>query len=176
MNKLPVLGKGFLHRYNVDCLCIAQGIKGILRLKPKLDFDVFLPSKGMNLQRDLVWSQEQKEAFIESIIVRRNIPPISVILDNNEIYQVIDGKQRLTTLLAYLEGKFSLCGYTINTLPKKYYDQIDRFFLEANRICEPWDGKTTISDDEKIEWFCYINFAGVPQEIEHKNKLLASIK
>ena len=105
MNKLPSLtAKNFLTSYHIDqSVSIAQGAS-IARLT--FDFDVYLPSKTMNLQRPLVWTQAQKEALIESIIVKRFIPPISAIYTDESVYQVIDGKQRLTTLIAYLNNEF----------------------------------------------------------------------
>ena len=52
MSKLPLLRSSFLERQDIGSgdLCIAQG-KDVLR--KKWDFDVYLPSKGMNLQRPL---------------------------------------------------------------------------------------------------------------------------
>ena len=51
----------------------------------KIDFDVFLPSKGINLQRELVWNINQKREIIWSMLMGRNIPRmamINVLLDN----------------------------------------------------------------------------------------------
>ncbi len=37
------------------------------------DFEVYLPTKGTNLQRELVWTLEQKKELIKSIILEREI-------------------------------------------------------------------------------------------------------
>jgi len=49
------------------------------------DFDVYLPTKEINLQRPMVWTLKQKQKFIELIIKNRvntfspPIPPIFII-------------------------------------------------------------------------------------------------
>ncbi len=165
--QLPPLRSSFLERNEIGSgdLCIAQG-KDVLQ--KTWDFDVYLPSKGMNLQRPLVWSLAQKRALIESVLVRRSIPPISVILTWDDIYQVIDGKQRLNAFIEYVQGKFHFCGYYCDDLPREYLGQIKRHHICAYRLCE-YD--TPISDEDKIEWFRLINFAGTAQDLEHMERL-----
>ena len=164
---LPPLRSSFLERQDIGNgdLVIAQG-QSVLR--KTFDFDVYLPSKGMNLQRPLVWTLEQKQSLIESVIIRRSIPPISVIQTLNDVYQVIDGKQRLSAFIEYVQGGFDFCGYHCDELPQEYLGQINRHFICAYRLCE-YD--TPYTDAEKIEWFQWINFAGTPQDIQHLENL-----
>jgi hypothetical protein len=103
-------------------------------------------------------------------MLRRYIPPISVIYNDADIYEVIDGKQRLSAIIAYLKGEFEYCGYTVNNLPKPYKGQIKRFYIEADRLLPEYD--VPVTDDEKIEWFKLINFAGTPQDEKHLEKLI----
>ena len=133
------------------------------------DFDVYLPSKGLNLQRPLVWTIEQKRSLIESVIIRRSIPPISVVLTIDDVYQVIDGKQRLSAFIEYINGGFDFCGYYCDELPKDYLGQIKRHHICAYRLCE-YD--EPVSDADKIDWFRWINFAGTPQDAGHIERLL----
>lgn len=54
-------------------------------------------------QRDFVWSNSDSQMLIESIL--RGIPLPSIILakvSNNQSYQIVDGKQRLTAILRFM--------------------------------------------------------------------------
>jgi len=167
MSKLPPLRSSFLERQDIGSgdLCIAHG-KYVL--DKKWDFDVYLPSRKMNLQRPLVWTLDQKRSLIESVLIRRSIPSICVVQTLDDTYQVIDGKQRLNAFIEYVQGGFDFCGYYCDDLPKDYAGQINRHWITAYRLCE-YD--TPITDDEKIEWFNWINFAGTPQDIAHMEAL-----
>jgi hypothetical protein len=167
MSKLPPLRSSFLERQEIGSgnLVIAQG-KSVLR--KRWDFDVYLPTKGLNLQRPLVWTLDQKRSLIESVLIRRSIPSICVVQTFDDTYQVIDGKQRLNAFIEYVQGGFDFCGYYCDDLPKDYAGQINRHWVTAYRLCE-YD--TPVSDDEKVEWFNWINFAGTPQDIAHMEAL-----
>lgn len=170
INRLPPLRSSFLQRQDIGSgqLVICQG-KGIL--DKKFDFDVYLPSKKMNLQRPLVWTLDQKRSLIESVLIRRAIPPISVIQLVDDTYQVIDGKQRLSAFIEYVQGGFNFCGYYCDDLPREYLGQIHRYIPFAYCLFEYPDAP--ISDNDKIEWFQWINFAGTPQDIKHMERLNA---
>ncbi len=139
----------------------------------KLDFNVFLPSINKNLQRDLVWTLFQKREIIWSILLERHIPNICAINTYNETLQIIDGKQRLSAMLDYINDKFTLEisneEYLFSQLPLEYQREISCFTPIFLTIDE--HSKLIISDQEKINWFALINFAGTPQDIEHMNNL-----
>lgn len=65
-------------------------------------------------QRGLVWSNEQKELFIKALlkgIVR--LTPTYVFngfSSDTKLYEVLDGKQRLTTLLEFVRNEFTVDG------------------------------------------------------------------
>lgn len=151
-----------------------------LRYLPKmnLDFDVYLPSKGINLQRDLVWTIDQKRELINSIIVGRKIPHCAIINTlefDIERYQVIDGKQRLSTMLQFINNEFDLIvdgeSYYYNDLPADWKLTIHSHHIRYYIVNEEYGNK--ISDQQKINWFMFINFAGTPQDIDHFVKLCA---
>jgi len=144
----------------------------------KIDFDVFLPTRGINLQRDFVWNIDQKREIIWSILMNRHIPRMAIlnVLDDDSIdgiYQVIDGKQRLSSILGFYRGEFTLLidgkEYYYNELPKDYQRVIKGYQMPYNIVNEVYKGD--MSDQDKIDWFTYINFAGTPQDQEHFEKL-----
>lgn len=58
-------------------------------------------------QRNLVWTEKAKSHFIESILL--NMPISEIYLNKeNEKYSVVDGQQRLSTILHFMENKFKL--------------------------------------------------------------------
>lgn len=45
-----------------------------------VDYDVYLPTKRMNLQRPLVWTLEQKQELIISVLKGIDLASISIII------------------------------------------------------------------------------------------------
>jgi len=143
--------------------------------KYQFDFDVFLPSLSVNLQRPFVWSLEQKQELILSLILERYIPNFTMIqVENNskKSYEIIDGKQRINAICSFMRNEFSVHNY--------YYKDMEGFNrssvlgrLKVNMYYSYSD--SPISDIQKIKLFQLINFAGVPQEkkhLENLNKLI----
>lgn len=156
-----------------------------LKERYKFDFDVYLPSKGINLQRDLVWSLEQKQQLILSVFKERigsynsikMIPPLSAVQheynDGSKVYQIIDGKQRLSTLFAFMDNEFYIlvdneC-YFYNDLSDDLKGIIDSYYPLIT-VKYSYDDEP-VSDQDKIDWFEMINYFGTPLEVEHLNKL-----
>jgi hypothetical protein len=144
-----------------------------------IDWDVFLPTKGFNLQRGLVWTPEQKQELIYSMFMGRHIPDISVISrpvagTSTEMLEIIDGKQRLSTMLSFYQGAFAILLegklFNFKDLPEDYQQVVKYQKVQMNVVLEPI-GKP-ISDNEKIQWFKHINFAGTPQDKLHIEKLV----
>lgn len=143
------------------------------------DFEVFLPSKGMNLQRELVWSIEQKTALILTLLRGQKIPPIVVVQndkDENKKYnwQVIDGKQRMTTLFGFMKNQFPInhegSEYFFKDLPEDCQRQILSYQDITVDVHYSYDDEP-ITDQTKIDLFEEINWLGTPQDISHMNKL-----
>lgn len=65
-------------------------------------------------QRNYIWPKDKRTAFIESLFMGIIIPPIYVVeipgqdfLEEN-LYEVVDGKQRITTLKKFIDNEFKL--------------------------------------------------------------------
>ncbi|CEK29995.1 hypothetical protein DUF262 [[Clostridium] sordellii] len=64
-------------------------------------------------QRKLIWTIEEKSAFINSIMNGYPVPLIllaEVNYDNSSVYEIIDGMQRLNAIVSFIEGEFSVDG------------------------------------------------------------------
>jgi hypothetical protein len=165
-------------RYHVNKNLNPFSIKEVVKLydKGKVDFDVYLPTKGINLQRGFVWTVEQKSEYIKSVLKECDNTKFSLIHVDHEMYQVIDGKQRLITLIEFVKGvfpiKFDKKDYFFDDLDDTCQHDIRLFYPKADVAYSYTDMKdhTPITDDEKIEWFLRVNFSGTPQdEIHHEN-------
>lgn len=111
-------------------------------------------------QRRSVWNRDFKQFFIDTILKNYPIPPIFVNMevreDGTTIYHVVDGKQRLLSILEFLEDRFpvSTKRYSPPNLAGKYFSQLERstqrsfysYFL-------PFEFFTEITEAEVTEIF-----------------------
>lgn len=82
----------------------------------KLDFEestnlekslIFIP----DYQREFVWDETKQSKFIESLFLGVPIPPVFVAQTNEEgRLEVIDGSQRIRTVVRFLKNEFKLKG------------------------------------------------------------------
>lgn len=146
-----------------------------------IDYDVKL-SNGKNLQRDFVWSIEQKRELIISMLKEIRLPNFAIVhyvddslpFDKQKVtYKIIDGKQRLKTIEEFINNKFGLLingeEYFYDDLDQNAQFRIARYSLNFNIVYEYAD--TRLTDDELICWFELVNFAGTPQDLDHLEKL-----
>ncbi|MGB3188185.1 MAG: DUF262 domain-containing protein [Limnoraphis sp.] len=77
-------------------------------------------------QRKLVWTKEEKELLIESILLKYPIPLILFGKFNNnqkgDTYEIIDGMQRLNAIFGFIENQFSVNGkfFDVTKAPLAY--------------------------------------------------------
>lgn len=85
-------------------------------------------------QRNIIWDEEKKTSFIESLYMGIIIPPIYVveipstdILSGNK-YEVVDGKQRLSTIKTFINNDLKLreknLEYYADLFGEKKFDEI----------------------------------------------------
>ena len=131
-------------------------------------------------QRAFRWDEERQTRFIESLLLGIPIPPIFVAETNDGVWELVDGLQRLSTILSFfgilkIEDKNNLVltkgtliedleDFTINTLPERYILSLKRAVCRVEII--RYD-----SDIEmRYELFNRLNTGGVelsPQEIRN---------
>lgn len=178
MNKLQLKDVRRQFKFTINKGVSFDGIELINSKHPlNMDFEVYLPSIGMNLQRPLCWSLNQKQEFIMSILKGNPIPKISMIChkeNGNEYltakWEVIDGKQRLSTYISFCKGEFPLkSGHFMDDLDNDCKKEIFGFYFYMDKAYSYWD--MPISDADKIAWFAQINFTCTPQDEQHLLKL-----
>lgn len=121
-------------------------------------------------QRGLVWSDVQKWSLIDSIMKNIDIGKFTIIRrpwgsDHSKpmtpkLYEMLDGKQRITALWEFYTSQFKYNGL--------YYYELhprDRSHFKNYRIsyaeCEP------LTDEQKYRYFLKLNTTGVPIDQEH---------
>lgn len=148
-----------------------------------IDFDVKL-SNGENLQRELCWTDKQKEELVLSIIKGIRIPPICCVIggEDDRTIRIIDGKQRLSTLISFYENEFPIYVDGVEYFYKDFDEYgtalFKNFYILAYTAYEPMVNGEIVKfkDEDLIAWFNMINFAGTPQDLSHREKLLSYIK
>lgn len=98
--------------------------------------DYFLNDKYLvnrKYQRKLVWSIEEKQAFVDSISKKYPVP-LFLVASKNANYEIIDGMQRLNSIFSFIEGEF---GIIING--KEHYFDLETMpttsdFIKNNKI------------------------------------------
>lgn len=142
-----------------------------------IDYEVYLESRGKNLQRDFCWTPFQKNQLILSVFKEVKIPSLTVLESrsgtNSITLKVIDGKQRLSTLLDFYQDKIPFIwkgdSYKYSELPTDMQKFYSRFQPKINIGYEYYDNR--IPDDDLINWFEHINFLGTPQDLDHLHSL-----
>lgn len=124
-------------------------------------------------QRDYCWSLEDKIALIDSIFNRVDIGKI--VLANRDIlepWEVIDGKQRLSSIKDFYEDKFEYQGKKYSQLPKK-----DRTYFKDYKL--PTGILDTSDKDVIIRQFIRLNTCGKSmnkEDIQKAHQLLIDNK
>lgn len=96
-------------------------------------------------QRRQVWDVRKQSAFIESLILGIPVPQIVIAQDHKSRgkYIVLDGKQRLLSVLAFYENRLSLAnpdllrdlkGLKYENLNQDYRDALDNATIRAVRL------------------------------------------
>lgn len=116
-------------------------------------------------QRELVWTTEQKENYIKALIQdKAEITPTFIrkpYKENDYLYEVLDGKQRLNAILSYIKGEFSLDGIYYKDLTQADVHKFLRTpynYTVITYINEK--GEIPMPKNIKIELFLQINEYG----------------
>lgn len=102
---------------------------------PRLVEDIKLNKKyQFTRPQNSEWDTERKSHLIESIIFNIPVAPIILFLTRDNLYDVIDGNQRLRAIVDFYSNKFELTGmknypelngYDYRSLPSKIRNGLD---------------------------------------------------
>ena len=127
-------------------------------------------------QRGSVWGDEDREKLLDSIFMGREIGrfvfkqlPFTRTSNDGNYYEIVDGKQRMLTLLAFYENRFPYKGVFYNDL-----SVLDKnWFMDASIGIAELDQNATRT--EVLEVFLALNEGGKPvakEVLDHARELL----
>jgi len=128
-----------------------------------------------DFQRNEVWKPKQKSLLIESLLIRIPIPAFYIDARKSNKWNVIDGLQRLSTIINFIQGDFKLGknsleylseleGKGYKDLDRKYQRRIEDYTLQFNMVHPGTSNKVAFNI------FTRINTLGTSlsaQEIRH---------
>lgn len=146
---------------------------------PRFDPDNSPGTEIEGFQRQFVWDRKRMDQFIETLLLGWPVPSIFMVRENDGRYLVLDGQQRLTTLLHFYKGQYpepqngefalryvgnEYKGVTIHTLDNDAKRHLNNTFIQGV-VIEP-QGESGY--DSIYQLFGRLNSGGVslsPQEI-----------
>jgi hypothetical protein len=116
-------------------------------------------------QRELVWTSEDKTLLIDSIMDSRDIGKflfmrLPFTSSNTPMYQIVDGKQRLTTICEFFEDRFVWRGRKFSELSGYDRCRLTDHLVSVSEVNE-------LSREKSLELFLFVNDTGKPISKEH---------
>lgn len=152
-----------------------RDINSLLRLY----FDGYGIDLDPEYQRGNVWEAQQKYDLIESIFNNIDIGKFTIIKrpwgdDGNKpltpkLYEMLDGKQRLTAIVEYFTGKFAYKGKYYNDLHPRDKSHF-KYYSVAEAETEP------LTDAQKLRYFLKLNTTGTPVDPDHMKKVAGMLQ
>ena len=103
-------------------------------------------------QRPSVWTRNQKQLLIDSILRDYDIPKIYLHQVSKEQYDVVDGQQRIRTIWSFYDNEFPLAkdadDVNGHVVAEKYYKDLDP---EVSDIIDMYNLDLVILDDKTEE-------------------------
>lgn len=140
-----------------------------------------------DFQRDMVWSKAKKQGLIDTILRDWKFPPIFLVVTSRgnsmELLEVLDGQQRLSSIIDFLEDQFpidgtiepydenisGLHGRLFSQLPESVKFQIEQYSL---RVHELYDFK----EGEPYELFFRLNQGVTLTPAEKRNTFFGPVR
>lgn len=131
-----------------------------------VDFDV-------DYQREHVWKYAEKIALIDSIFNNIDIGKFVFVQrdfgNDGKLYEIIDGKQRLTTLCEFYEDRFPYNGYFFSEISGTDKSKFEHFGITFGYLDNP-------TKEAILETFIKLNTCGKPMATEHLDHVRELLK
>ena len=136
---------------------------------------------GMDLnpdyQRELVWDLEDKLKLVDSIFSNVDIGKFAFIRRSYDrtgnstphLYEILDGKQRLSTIIEFMEDRFKWRGFFYSELHNKDQWHFDNYKIAVAET-------DNMSKEQIYRYFLKLNTGGKPIATEHLDKIEALLK
>lgn len=115
-------------------------------------------------QRGYVWTDDDKEKLIDSIFSNVSIGSFLFaslpFAPNAKHYEVIDGKQRLTTLVEFYEDRFPFKGVYFSQLSRSDANHFENYSIMMGKLEEP-------TYKQKLAAFLAVNTTGKVMDQDH---------
>lgn len=125
-------------------------------------------------QRGLVWDLVDEQKLIESIFNRVDIGKFVFIhlgYHSDIMYEVLDGKQRLTALYRFYTDQFQYKGCYYSELPREL-----KYIFDDTPVAVAVSKKELLKEKDILNYFLKLNTSGKPMDVAHLNKIEKQFK
>ena len=127
----------------------------------------------VDYQRDHVWTRKDKVALIDSIFNNIEIGKFVFVERSmgvrGKLYEILDGKQRLTTILEFVEDRFKYKGFYFSELSFRDQHKITDTNISYGYLENP-------SKEAIFDTFIKLNTCGKPMASKHINHVKHLLK
>lgn len=106
-------------------------------------------------QREKVWSQSKKQNLIDTILRGWKLPKFYLLKleDDPELYEVVDGQQRLNAIFEFFDNELSLSEESAKLYSAEYYSDLSDKFTDIFYDYEIEYDEISDASDEDIKLF-----------------------
>ena len=155
-------GTSFIRNEDVRLCYMNTSIHSILGKKYFFGLDM-----DPDYQRGYVWTQEDKEKLIDSIFNNVDIGKFVFIhkpISSEYLYEILDGKQRVTAICEFYENRFPYKGKYFNDLCVRDQNHFENYHVSLAEI--EYANKETI-----LKYFLMLNTTGKTIDENHLKKV-----
>jgi len=119
-------------------------------------------------QRDFVWEPSDETSLLDSIFNNIDIGKFSFCFlgyGEDYMYEILDGKQRLNTLVRFYEGRIKYKGMTYHEMCFR-----DRTHFKTYGVAVS-ETREILTTAQKLKYFLKLNTQGKPQDQAHLDRI-----